>query len=411
MKIGAFAKQFDVSIDTVRYYIDLGLLVPVKQKTQYEMDQTCVEDMTFITELKKLHFSLQEIHKILSYKRITHFREENDIHYFVNLLTEKKAKLAEELNQIAQTIQRIDQIIEETSKSQVQEAGKGMPLSFMSYLYCPSCRVPLKMTEASIQQTSVYDGVLTCPCGYQAELFEGILITDNVTTSPYHSCIYDEEIIKEWSPNFISLTEKSCLSMYKELSRHDLKHKLIVETNVDIFVSMTKYLPLLGEEVNYVFCGHSLEMMKRLKKRVEYSCPNATVLYIVNSDLQLPLRPQSIDYFVDSFSFNQFSLLNKRLPCEILAPYLHGDSRILGTYMFFAPASKSLKKIKEMYPDPHPKAYALGYLEENMDGLDAKRFQKEHVGQTDNPGSYFIYHVEQEMAHLYAYQYAYKERG
>ncbi|MFP3415761.1 MerR family DNA-binding transcriptional regulator, partial [Bacillus sp. SIMBA_074] len=39
MKIGAFAKQFDVSIDTVRYYIDLGLLVPVKQKTQYEMNQ------------------------------------------------------------------------------------------------------------------------------------------------------------------------------------------------------------------------------------------------------------------------------------------------------------------------------------------------------------------------------------
>ena len=44
-----------------------------------------------------------------------------------------------------------------------------------------------------------------------------------------------------------------------------------------------------------------------------------------------------------------------------------------------------------------------------MDGLDAKRFQKEHVGQTDNPGSYFIYHEEHELAHLYAYQYAFKE--
>lgn len=128
--------------------LGLGLLVPDKQNTQYQMNQTCKEDMAFITELKQLHFSLQEIHNILSYKRITHFTEENDIHYFVNLLTEKKAKLAVEQNQIAQTIQRIDQIIAETQRAQVKDSGKGMPLSFVPYLYCPSCRHPLKILRA-----------------------------------------------------------------------------------------------------------------------------------------------------------------------------------------------------------------------------------------------------------------------
>lgn len=406
MKIGAFAKQFEVSIDTVRYYIELGLLIPEKRKTQYVMNQTCLEDMAFISELKTMNFSLQEIHQILSYKRITNFTEDNDIHYFVNLLVEKKARLAGELHQMVQTIQRIDRKIWESVPAPVHDSEKGMPLSFVSFLYCPKCRVSLTVTDASIQKSSIFTGKLLCSCGYQATMDDGIVITPNVQTSPYHSCIYDEEIIKEWSPNLISLTEKGSLLMYKELSRHDLRHKLIVETNVDIFVFLPKYLPLLDPQAQYVFCGHTLEMMKRLKKRVEYSRPDASVLYIVNSDLHLPLRPKSIDFFIDSFSFNQFSLLNRKLPVPILEPCLHADSKILGTYMFFPSPSKSLKKIQEMYPNPHPKAYALDFLEENLGGKEAKCFQIEQVGQINNPGSYFIYHAENEKAYLYTYQFS-----
>lgn len=94
-----------------------------------------------------------------------------------------------------------------------------------------------------------------------------------------------------------------------------------------------------------------------------------------------------------------------------LEPYLHADTKIIGTYMFFPPHSKSLQKIQAMYPDPHPKAYALDFFEENLGGLDARKFQKEHVGQTDSPGSYFIYHTANEKAHLYAYQASYSGRS
>lgn len=90
MKIGSFAKKFGVSIDTVRYYIDLGLLIPDKEKTQYQMNQMCLEDMAFIHQLKQVRFSLKEIHKILSLKRLTNSNDNEDASYFTNLLLEKK---------------------------------------------------------------------------------------------------------------------------------------------------------------------------------------------------------------------------------------------------------------------------------------------------------------------------------
>ncbi|MES9738926.1 MerR family DNA-binding transcriptional regulator, partial [Peribacillus frigoritolerans] len=36
MKIGPFAKLFHVTTDTVRYYIEQGLLIPDKKNTQYQ---------------------------------------------------------------------------------------------------------------------------------------------------------------------------------------------------------------------------------------------------------------------------------------------------------------------------------------------------------------------------------------
>lgn len=90
MKIGQFAKDFNVSIDTVRHYIEKGLLIPEKINTQYQMNTICLEDMALINELKLYRFSLKEIHKILSLKRLTNNGNNEDMSYFRNLLVEKR---------------------------------------------------------------------------------------------------------------------------------------------------------------------------------------------------------------------------------------------------------------------------------------------------------------------------------
>ncbi|WP_052343547.1 MerR family transcriptional regulator [Bacillus massiliigorillae] len=93
MKIGSFAKLFNVSIDTIRYYIEIGLIVPEKKGTQFHMNESCINDMELIVELKALQFSLKEIQKFLSYKRLT---INIDVSYYQRMLLEKKNRFLRE---------------------------------------------------------------------------------------------------------------------------------------------------------------------------------------------------------------------------------------------------------------------------------------------------------------------------
>ena len=46
MRIGAFAKKNNISFDTVRHYIELGLILPVKEHGgQYQFDNICQENI------------------------------------------------------------------------------------------------------------------------------------------------------------------------------------------------------------------------------------------------------------------------------------------------------------------------------------------------------------------------------
>ena len=64
LKIGEFAKMFDITIKTVRYYEKVGLLVPayVDIYTGYRyFDKENIDRMYEILALKDLGFSLEEI--------------------------------------------------------------------------------------------------------------------------------------------------------------------------------------------------------------------------------------------------------------------------------------------------------------------------------------------------------------
>ncbi|CAM3867809.1 MerR family transcriptional regulator [Mesobacillus zeae] len=403
MKIGTFAKLFHVTTDTVRYYIELGLLIPDKKNTQYQMNQLCLDDMAFITELKKFYFSLLEIQQILSYQRVTNFSDHEDIDYYNNFLIDKKNQLTKKKEDISKAIQLIEKAVQTNSPSSKEENFTGVPLSFVNLLYCPKCHIPLEMKDVTIK-VYIQTGSLTCTCGYEAAIEEGIIITGNLyETSPYPSYFYDKETIKEINPNMINLFEKSNFWFQKVLQNVDLKNKLIVETNVDAFVSLPKYIDVLETSASYVFSGYSLAMLKKVRKRIERMIPKPNVLYILNSDLNLPLKPLSIDVFVDSFTANDFSLLNPQFPIHILKNYLHSSSTIVGGYSYYDSSAKSLKNISALYPFSHEHILYPKYIEENISVNGYQITQSENIGYCTDPGPFFDYHVIDEKFHMLMY--------
>ena len=90
MRIGKVSKEYHISIDNLHYYIKYGLLVPPKPKGQYFFDETTLKDLEWILALKKLDFSLREIHSILSLKRISNFADAEDLEELKELFKSKR---------------------------------------------------------------------------------------------------------------------------------------------------------------------------------------------------------------------------------------------------------------------------------------------------------------------------------
>lgn len=70
MKITAFAQQFNLSTDAIRFYERSGLLQPMRQTNGYrEFTETDQQDLKIILALKELNFSIKEINYLLELKR------------------------------------------------------------------------------------------------------------------------------------------------------------------------------------------------------------------------------------------------------------------------------------------------------------------------------------------------------
>ena len=66
MKISEFAAKYNVSNDTIRYYMKLNLITAEKEGSHYQFDERCEKQLEEILRLKKMNFFLQEIKEIFN---------------------------------------------------------------------------------------------------------------------------------------------------------------------------------------------------------------------------------------------------------------------------------------------------------------------------------------------------------
>ncbi len=100
MRIGEFAQKHSLTIDAIRHYMDLELLLPDKKGGHYFFGEKEEIDIEKILELKKLRFSLAEIQRILVYTRVSQLISYEDKIYIKNLLHSKLNELKETNQQI-----------------------------------------------------------------------------------------------------------------------------------------------------------------------------------------------------------------------------------------------------------------------------------------------------------------------
>ena len=123
MRIGKFASKFKVTRDTVRHYLDLGLLNPQKKGGQYFFGEEDLADMEMILGFKGLGFSLAEILKLMSCKRLTGVNSEEYRTLYLSLLQEKKNSIDKEVQRYLEMRAKIKGIID-LSSNRAKKGGK-----------------------------------------------------------------------------------------------------------------------------------------------------------------------------------------------------------------------------------------------------------------------------------------------
>ena len=144
MKIGQFAKLNNTSIDTIRHYMSLGLILPEKAGNQYDFDEKCMSDYLEIQRLKQIGFTLSEIQHLMLYKKMgkmTGYRQRMSyLSYFEN----KQRQVAEELERLESMKLQLASYIEEmkgmTEPDEDTHSLPGLRMSTLDMLCCNKCK-------------------------------------------------------------------------------------------------------------------------------------------------------------------------------------------------------------------------------------------------------------------------------
>lgn len=128
MRIGQVSEKYGISVDNLYYYIQYGLLVPPRPKSQYVFDEKTLKDLELVLELKGLDFSLNEIHKILSLYRVSHLADPQDCQELKALFQGKQRSCIQEKERLEAAIRRLGgKIWELSQKQERQKDGSACP--------------------------------------------------------------------------------------------------------------------------------------------------------------------------------------------------------------------------------------------------------------------------------------------
>lgn len=423
MKIGEFAKKFDTSVSTVRHYINLGLLVPEKDGFQYCFEDDDCREMEIITTMKNAGFKLSELNKYLS---IFRFYNKDDYLLYEKLLEYlriKKADLYAERHRINTYIRLINKKIKEIEASSIYAAGKnagsddksafsqlpGFPLSAVDLLRCPHCQSRLHLSGIDITGDSITEGKLTCSCGYQAGLRNGIIFTDILKDLDnddkfLYSYFGEENVsinedglllmaIDEHSNEYMTNLHRSSLWIHKELENIDLNNKVILFPELSMQYLYSHCHDNLAYNSIFIVTSPSERTIQTMRQHIANAAPDLKIAYIINQDGKLPLRTGCIDAVIDYMGSCNLGFFEQKHYFDMISPYVADEAIIAGTTEYYRKGTVSLRRIHELYPDAAPDVFTLEFLNDALksNGFLMKKSKK--ISEGYDPGRFFEYHV------------------
>jgi len=406
MKIGQVSRKYGLSKDNIYYYINYGLLVPPKLNSQYVFDDETIRDLEEILALKSMDYSLSEIHRIISLHRISSIESPGDKRELMDMYSDKRAECAVKVKHYEAVIKDLDErIMELATNEPAVQRHTGLPLSMLNLLCCPECGRPLEISDVNMDMEYIYDGRLTCSCGYHAVVDDGIVITPNGYNGEVDKPDLTRELYKDLPPSLISLFQRSYNYMKEELEEMDLSGKVVMETYINAWFFLHNHQQCFSPKGFYIVVDkypETLHMYKDLIERENYELP---ILYLADSSTEYPLKEGCVDLNLDFFAVNEHNFYHDTFLLSCLRPYFRPDGRILGTYFYFENGRESMKELLGTYPQCSASNFSLTYFRKETAAAGFSLDKNRVCGYTTDSGNNlgFSFHHKGEKMYLMSY--------
>ena len=405
MKIGTFARKFNLNISTIRFYINNGLLVPSKLGGQYEFDMECVSDMEKILKYKMYDFSLEEIQLFFFMEKTSRFKDEVIIGVCIDLLNKKRKLLIDEKNNLTKIIDDIEKDIASLPTINNREVPDGgIPFAMIPMLYCPNCQVPLKLDSATLSNGSIKSGNVSCDCGYKATILDGIILCEDfVEESPLKAFENIESIMSmkdQFSPTYRKLVAKTYLWMFNQIINQLDGNKCIL-TGPLAFNFILEYMEKMGMDNLYIIFDPSYKRILKLKKYL--SSLGYKITFIVGKPDCLPIKNETIDFYIDDYSTVNSLFTYNTFSTENIAPLLKKSGELIGIFTSYNKAAKSIRNFKQNHPDFIPEKMTFGGLKYHWSQNSIEICEDKIIGETTPNEIHFPQNVFGETVEVHGY--------
>lgn len=338
MKIGNFTKINNLTKDTIRHYVDLGILNPKKINSQYNFTENDQKKLDQLLHLKSLNFTLSEVKSIILTKRLGNLDLKTSSYLYKKYYLQKSKEIKEKIKSLRQIDKELNKEIENLLLQEENFKTKiAIPLNSLHLLKCPICQSDLKIYKGSIEENQILEGVLKCSCQKEYVIKDEILI---ISETPFENS-YDYP--KDFLLNYIDNTKDELLdNIYKNsawfsniIPNNFLKNKILLEVGSGIGFFLSNIYDDLSEDTTYISVDFNLDSQIFLKKNLESKGVKKNMIFICSDFKEIPIKINSVDILVDYLTSSSFSFKNKDFLIENLEKYLKKNSALLSGYIIF----------------------------------------------------------------------------
>lgn len=401
MRIGKFADLNNVSKDTIRHYMDLGLIVPEMRGGQYYFDDRCQKSFQEILSLKEMGFSLNEIKTIFLFKLFGNLTDYQQNHYYRALFTNKHEAVAREIENLKAIESKLGEQIKELSQNEYRKRfALGIDIGIIHMFKCTKCGGNLMISEGKINDNQILDGKLKCKCGEEFVIEDGIVMVNNFSSdsNTFFDNNFISSYINETDYNYLHNIYNAIEWVRRKIDFNDLKGKVIIDLGSGLGFGLRNIFSELPDDCLYIAVDHDIRRHRFLKSMLEGADVRKNIIFICADFLQIPIGDKSVDFIFDFSGTSNYSFEHSEFLLDLIDHYVKDNAALIGSYILFKNFGAN-----SLIEDKYRKNFILQNVKNWINGLKYRTINEKTSDYVEKSGIYENYFVKGERVYSYIF--------